>query len=244
MKKSPPDTLLSLSRFSALLDKELRALFLQFTGYLLIAIFFAIVAYSFTTVLFFQRSATTTHAIAQAANLMLIIVPIIVMRQFSSERSSGAFELLLSTPCSELEIILAKFTSALFLLSIMVVGCFLFPLTLSLFTSVDFGLALCGLFGLWLMAASLLALGICVASFIDNPLIVAVVSLGIFIGLWTADVTSYVLPIGWESVTTALSFDLRLSRFMSGSIHLSDVTYFALIIISALVISVHNLSSR
>ena len=234
----------SISRFKALLGKDLQVLFLQLTGYVLIAFFLAVVAYSFTTILFNQRSAATTYAIAQAANLLLIVVPILTMRQFSRERQAGVLELIFSTSCTELEFVLAKYFSTLCLVSVMVGSCVCFPLALMIFTEVDLGVAFCGLFGLWLMAAALVAIGLCVASLIDNPLVAGIISLAIFVALWTVDVASYLLPAAIQNGVASLSFDLRLSRFMTGAIHLSDITFYLLVIVGALMLSVSRMSSR
>ena len=234
----------SLSRFRILLGKDLQLLFLQLTGYVLIAFFLAVVAYSFTTILFNQRSATTTHAIAQAANLLLIVIPIITMRQFSREREAGVLELIFATSCTELEFVLAKYFANLCLVSVMIGGCVCFPLTLLFFTHVDLGVAFCGLFGLWLMAAMLVAIGLCVASYIQNSLVAGIVSLAIFVALWTVDIASYLLPAAFQQTVLGLSLDLRLSRFMTGGIHLSDVTFYLIMIVGVLMITVSRMSSR
>ena len=95
-------------RFKQLLCKERRELFIQFNAYVVIAVFLSIIAYTFTTVLFFQRDVSVVHAISQAANLLLLLIPLLTMRQFSKERDSGALSLLLSAGCREAEIFTAK----------------------------------------------------------------------------------------------------------------------------------------
>ncbi|MEM7467479.1 MAG: ABC transporter permease [Pseudomonadota bacterium] len=234
----------ALRRFSELLKKELAELFSRFPAYLVIAIFIAIVSYSFTTILFFQRSVTVIHAVAQAANLLLLIIPLLTMRAFSKEREAGVLEILLSTPCSELEIVLAKYFAGLCFLSLIVFLCFCYPLTLSLIGYPDHGQILSSYLGLFLMSACLLAIGLCVASFFHHAVLAAVASFGIFIGFWLIDHAAYVVPIHTQSWIEHLSFDVHLSRFLTGAVFVSDMTFFIVLSIAAIVVAVARLSAR
>ena len=231
-------------RFKQLLCKEWRELFIQFNAYVVIAVFLSIIAYTFTTVLFFQRDVSVVHAISQAANLLLLLIPLLTMRQFSKERDSGALSLLLSAGCREAEIFTAKLLVLIALNTIMILLCFSFPLALAVLGRPDFGVVFSGFGGLWLMAVSLIAIGLCVACFVFNPLIAALVSFAVFIGLWTVDIASYLLPPVLQGWAERLSFDLHLSRFMSGAIYLSDLSYFLLLAAGASLLGVARLSQR
>src|SRR6185369_10104373 len=45
--------------------------------------------------------------------IVLIAAPVITMRSFAQEKSSGTFETLMTTPVSDLQVVLAKFTSSM-----------------------------------------------------------------------------------------------------------------------------------
>src|SRR6185436_11400478 len=45
--------------------------------------------------------------------ILIIIAPIITMRSFALEKSSGTFETLMTTPVGDAQVVLAKFTGAL-----------------------------------------------------------------------------------------------------------------------------------
>lgn len=231
-------------RFWQLYRKEWREQFSQLNAYVVIAVFLAIVGYSFTTVLFFQRSVTVVHAVAQAANLMILIIPLLIMRQFSTERENGTLELLMSSGCTELELFAAKFLALVTLITAMILGCLSFPVALALLGQPDFGLVASAYFGLWLMSCCLLAMGLCVASFVATPLVAALVSLGMFVALWTVDVSSYLLPASLQGAANYLSFDTHLSRFFIGAIYLSDISFFVLIIFVSFLLGVARLSIR
>lgn len=231
-------------RFWQLFRKEWRDNFSQLNAYVVMAVFLAIVGYSFTTVLFFQRSVSVTHAVAQAANLMILIVPLLTMRQFSKERDSGTLELLYSCGCTELELFTAKLLALTALITILICLCVSYPLALAALGQPDFGLVASSYLGLWMMGVSLLALGLCIASFIATPLVAALVTLGLFVGLWMVDVASYLLPASLQTAATQLSLDTHLSRFLMGAIYLSDLTFFLLIILASLILGVARCSVR
>ena len=231
-------------RFWQLLRKEWQDHFSQLNAYVVMTVFLAIVGYSFTTVLFFQRSVSVTHAVSQAANLMILIIPLLTMRQFSKERDSGTLELLYSCGCSELELFAAKLLALTALVTVMIVLCLSYPLALAALGHPDFGLVASSYLGLWMMSVSLVALGLCVASFVATPLVAALVSLGLFVGLWMVDVASYLLPASLQAAATHLSLDTHLSRFLMGAIYLSDLTFFMLIIVFSLILGVARCSVR
>ena len=45
--------------------------------------------------------------------ILLLAAPVITMRLFAQEKFSGTFETLMTTPVSDLQVVLAKFTAAL-----------------------------------------------------------------------------------------------------------------------------------
>lgn len=236
--------LFSKGQFVALLHKEISELFSSAVAYIVIAVFLSIVAYTFTTILFFQRSVTVIHALAQAANLLLLIVPVITMRQFSKERESGTLELILSTPSGELELVLSKYLACMLLIVVMLVASFAFPVTLGLLGSPDYGATASAYLGLFLFSTALVALGLCIASFFSNPIIAALVSLGVFVSLWMIEVLSDLLPGVYYGLPEAVSLDIHLSRFFAGAIFLSDCSFFLLLTLGSLMICIHRLSYR
>jgi ABC-2 type transport system permease protein len=226
--------------FVLIFRKELHEMFSSLMAYVVIAIFLAAVSYTFTSILFFQRSVTVIHALAQAANLMLLLVPVITMRQFSKEQETGTFELLMSTSVSELEIVLAKYCACLILIFSMVILTLSFPLSLAILGSPDYGAIVSGYLGLFLLSAAFAAISLCVAAFIANPIVAAIVSFGLLLALWMIEVANYILPAAWQHLVDMLSFDIHYSRFLAGAVYLSDCTFFLLIIISALLICVQR----
>src|SRR6476660_2185404 len=92
--------------------KEVRALFSSPIAYAVIAVFIVLSGYTFTVTLFLSKQATLVHIFFQAAVQLILLVPLITMRQFAEERRSGTLELLLTAPVREIDIVVAKFIAS------------------------------------------------------------------------------------------------------------------------------------
>ena len=77
------------------------------------AVYLLLMGYTFTAVLFLNRTGELVRVFFQAAVLFLLIVPVVTMRLFAEERRAGTLELLLTSPVREIEIVLAKFAAGL-----------------------------------------------------------------------------------------------------------------------------------
>ena len=96
-----------MRRFLALWIKEEKALFSSPIAYVLIAVFLLIMGYSFTLALFISHAMTLVHLFFQMFVLFLLTVPIITMRLIAEERKLRTIELLLTSPVTETQVVLA-----------------------------------------------------------------------------------------------------------------------------------------
>ena len=110
-----------MTGFLTLLGKEEKALFSSPIAYAIIAVYLLLIGFTFTLMLFLNRTAELVRIFFQAAVLFLLIVPVVTMRLLAEERRSGTLELLLTSPVGELEIVLAKFVASLTLMVLMLV---------------------------------------------------------------------------------------------------------------------------
>src|SRR5262245_63417150 len=99
--------------------KEVHALFTSPIAYAVIAVFIVLSGYTFTVTLFLSKQATLVHIFFQAAIQLILLVPLITMRQFAEERRSGTLELLLTAPVREIEIVAAKFFASMLVVAAM-----------------------------------------------------------------------------------------------------------------------------
>jgi ABC-2 type transport system permease protein len=148
------------------------------------------------------------------------------MRLYAEEKRSGTIELLVTSPLTDLEIILGKFLGALALYSVLIAISFLYIGILFIYGNPNAKPLIANALGLLLFGAGLLALGMWFSTFTKNQIIAGVVSMVVFLVLWILDWTQSFSTGKVASVTSYMSLSTHLDNFAKGVIDLGDVVYF------------------
>jgi ABC-2 type transport system permease protein len=106
--------------FYTLMRRELGAYFMSLTGYIIIAAVTFLLGLSFVVLLVKLEQEPTAIPVTELFYvtqffwlILLLSTPVITMRLFAQEKASGTFETLMTTPVSELQVVLAKFSAGL-----------------------------------------------------------------------------------------------------------------------------------
>lgn len=109
-----------MQAFIALVRRELGSFFKSWTGYVIIAGVMFLLGFSFWSMLEGLNSDPTPVPITQLFYetlyfwlILLVVSPLITMRSFALEKSTGTYETLMTTPVGDAQVVLAKFTGAL-----------------------------------------------------------------------------------------------------------------------------------
>ena len=173
-----------MSVLAALVKKELRAVFTSPIAYAVIAVFIVLSGYTFVVSMIVSKQATLVHIFFQSAVQLILLVPLITMRQFAEERRSGTIELLLTSPIREIDIVLAKFGACMVVLLAMTGLTLVYAAVLAAYSEPDFGPIYSGYVGLVMFAAALASIGLAISALTANQIVAAVISLGLFGLLW------------------------------------------------------------
>ncbi len=119
---------------------------------------------------------------------VLIIPPLLTMRTFSEEKRTGTIELLLSSPVTNTQVVLAKFLGAWLAYIMLWAMTFVFFLMLRTLTPFDWGPVLTGYLGTWLFGGVLIAIGVLASSLTRNQVIAAVLSFVIILVLFSVGI--------------------------------------------------------
>jgi ABC-2 type transport system permease protein len=230
--------------FGILLLKEERALFSSPIAYAVITVFLLIMGYSFTLTLFMTHQPSLVHIFFQMFVLFMLTVPLITMRLIAEERKLRTLEVLLTSPLSESEIVLAKFAASMTLIVVMLVLSAAYAVVLGLLGDPDLGPIYSGYLGLLLFASALVSVGLLASSFTSNQVIAAIISLSVFLLLWIIDNFGYLLPSPFDTLVVNLSLSVHFRPFAVGSLYLSDIGFFLSIALLALLLSVRALARR
>src|SRR5258708_38563097 len=106
--------------YVTLIRREMGSYFSSMTGFVIIAASMFLLGLSFVVMLVKLQQEPTPMPITELFYvtqffwlILLLATPMITMRLFAQEKFSGTFETLMTTPVSELEVVLAKFTAGL-----------------------------------------------------------------------------------------------------------------------------------
>jgi ABC-2 type transport system permease protein len=157
---------------------------------------------------------------------MLFLTPMVTMRSYSEEKRSGTIELLLTSPVTDVEIILGKFLGAMALfLSLLAVTAAYVGLLFS-FGSPEWRPILSGYLGLLLLGGCFVSLGLFISSTTKNQMVAGaatfVVLLLFWIISWFADNSG---PTG-AAIFNYLSLTQHLDDFGKGVIDTKHVIFY------------------
>jgi ABC-2 type transport system permease protein len=197
--------------FWVLLRRELSAYFLSLTGYVIIAAIAFLTGASFVQLINAQGNDPWPMPVAQMFfgsfyfwMIVLLSAPVITMRLFALEKSSGTYETLMTAPVDDLQVVAAKFTAALVFYVVMWL-----PLLASLFlvgrftnqsAALDYGVVGGMYLGIFLAGGFFLSFG-CLASAVSRTqMVAAMISLAFGVSQFA---------LAWWAKNMAVSEDWR-----------------------------------
>lgn len=164
--------------FWTLLRRELATYFLSLTGYVIIAAVTLLIGLSFVVLMTNLGSDPASMPVTEMFYgtfffwlIVLLAAPVITMRLFALEKSTGTFETLMTTPVSDFQVVMAKFTAAIIFYMIMWLPMLACLFIVRHFTSqpgaLDAGTVGGMYLGIFLVGCLFMALG-CLASALTN----------------------------------------------------------------------------
>lgn len=171
------------------------------------------------------------------ALLLMMLVPLFTMRLIAEERRNQTLALLLSAPLSGADIVLGKFLGLLVFLVVLLGSVPLMLYTLALGAPIDHGLMLSNILGLLLLASSYVALGLYISALTAQPLIAAIGTLAVLLGLWLIDIGAMDGSSPWHLLSPLHHFQ----NFNSGLLDSSDAAFFVLFTAVFLILAIRRL---
>lgn len=176
---------------------------------------------------------------------LFLFIPAITMRSLAEENRSGTIELLSTKAVSDWEIVVGKFLASLLLLAIAIACTIPYYITVARLGDVDHGAIIGGYFGLILLSAMYISIGIFSSSLTNNQIVAFLIALciGIFFHILFQLMGSGSTGMigGILDYLSARSHFESLSR---GVIDSRDLIYFGSFILGGLVLSQTMLSKR
>jgi ABC-2 type transport system permease protein len=241
--------------------KELSSYFRSPIAYGVMAFFALIAGYFFyVAVVFFVRRGIESSMMGQSfpmdlneyiirplfSNVSVIglfLIPMITMRLFAEEKRTGTIELLVTSPLSDLEIILGKWIAAMTLYAAMLGISGVSLLVLFAYGKPDWRPILIGYLGLLLQGGCLLAIGTFVSTCTKNQIVAGVAGFAICLLLWVLDWASSFGTTVLDKVISYLSVLQHFDSFSKGVLDTKDIVYYLSVIFIGLFLTARSLES-
>lgn len=229
-----------MQAYWTLVRRELGGHFSSWTGYVVIAAVLFLVGLSFVQMLQALNAepivVPVTEMFYDSYSFWLILLlasPIITMRCFALEKSTGTLETLMTAPVSDLQVVLAKFTGAWLFYGLMwlpLLGCILIVRHYSRDpTALDAGALAATFTGILLLGALYMSLGCLASSLTRSQIIAAMICLAVGITLFLVSFLHYAMPAqaGWQAqAMTHISLVEHMKDFARGMVDTRQVTYY------------------
>lgn len=239
--------------------REYRSLFVSPLAWVLLAILGFIVGYLFLAqVDGYLRIASRLAAVdgapgvadlvvapvfANAAVILLLVMPLLTMRLIAGEERARSLPLLLTAPVSSGQIVLGKFLGVFaFALTAVLLVC-LMPLSLLMGTSLDLGKFAAGALGLVLMVGAFCSLGLLMSCLSRQPVVAAIATFGLLLLLWVVDWVGHAAE-GADGLLRYFSLMRHYEPMLRGLVSSGDLAYFAIVIFVPLIIAARVLDHR
>ena len=235
-----------MRRIALICGKEIGTYLSSPMAYIVSAIFIALSGASFTTYLAqTSYSDTSIRGFLETGQLLILLFSaLLTMRLISEERKLGTWELLLTAPVREYEIVLGKFFSCLLVLAGMLILTLYFPLLLLIFGDPDTGPILTSYLGLFLRGSASVAIGIFASSLTPNQIVSAVVAGGILFGLWFLGMVGSLIPEPLGEILSYFSLSEHFPGFVRGVVDTRDLVYYLSVTAVFLFLSVRSIETE
>jgi len=163
-----------------------------------------------------------------ASVILLFVLPLITMRTYSEEKRSGTIELLLTSPVTDVEIILGKFLGAMTLYAAMLGITVIHMLVLFSYASPrpEWTVPVIGYVGLLLMGGCFISVGLLISSLTKNQIVSGMITFAVFLLLWVINwIASFTGPTT-QSVLNYLSITDHFDDFTRGIVDTKHLIYY------------------
>ncbi len=251
-----------MSNVLAIAGKELRSYFSSPIAFVLIGFFALIYGFFFSAILMYFEEQSRQFG-AMGANqqfnvndqlispvfsnmsvILLFTLPLVTMRTYAEEKRSGTMELLLTSPISDVEIVLGKFLGAMGLIAAMLAVTIPHLAALFYYGDPEWKPVLSAYLGFFLMSGCFVAVGLFISSLTRNQIIAAMATFGVFLMLWIVDWMSRFSRPSIQAILEYLSITRHFDDFARGVIDTRHLVYYGTFIVFGLFLTMRSVETE
>jgi ABC-2 type transport system permease protein len=235
-----------MKNISTIAGKELRGYLNSPIAYIIFSVFLVITGWYFGSYLrqINYDDTTIQGFLIVSVPCVLAFAAVITMRSLSEEKKMGTWELLLTSPVSDTEVVLGKFLAGFGLMLVLLLLTMFYTFLLFILGGApDTGPIWASYLGLILVGSSALAIGLFISSLTNNQIISVVVSGGILAALWGIGFAVTYVPKGFQQLLSYISYKSNFNTFDIGIIDTRSIVFFLSLTVLFLYLAVRSLET-
>ena len=251
-----------MANIIAIAHKELRAYFVSPIAYVLFVFFALLFGFFYISSLNFMLQVSSMgpemggpqtvninefmirRLFGNTAIILLFLLPMLTMRAYAEEARSGTMELLLTSPLSDLQIIMGKFLGAIALYGAMLALTLVHVGVLFWYGEPEWRPLLSGYLGLLLMGGSFISIGLAISSMTKNQIVAGVATFAVCLLFWIINWIGDASGPTAQAVLSYLSILEHFDDFAKGVIDTTHVTYYLSFIALGLFLTAKSLDAQ
>lgn len=159
-------------------------------------------------------------------SLYCILISAITMKSFSEELRNGTYELLVTFPLTELEIVCGKFFSSFFVLLFILFFTLPIPLLISLLGSFDIGVVFTQYLGVILLGCICISIGQFISCNTKNQISSFLITIALLLVIIFMGIIDELTPGGYFTFINWISLKYHFESFNKGIIDFRDIVYY------------------
>ena len=209
----------------AVFKRELKSYFHNPIGFVILAVF-TFFSGMFFSVIYESGTPSVEGVISVMSTISVFATPFITMRLLSEDRRQKVDQVLLTAPVKISSIVFGKFLAAFALFAVGFAPTLVFQFIVASYVSLNWGIYFYALFGVLLVGAVMISIGMFLSSLTESPVVSAALTFAVFLlimllGSFVQTNDSAFLAV----INSAISFIDRFSNFTSGIFNFADVFY-------------------
>ncbi len=236
--------------------RELAAYFVSITGYTIIAAATFLIGLGFVVLIRNLGNDPSPMPVTELFFgthffwlILLLAAPVITMRLFALEKFSGTFETLMTTPVSDLQVVLAKFTAALVFYVVMwlpMLGClFLVQRYASQPGALDAGAVGGTYLGIFLLGCVFLSAGCLASALTRSQMVAAMISFLLGVSLFSLAFLADPAPVQERSqMLSYFALFQQMHDFVRGVVDTRPVVFYLSLTMLFLFLTLRAVESR
>lgn len=176
--------------------------------------------------------------------VFLFLLPLVTMRTYAEEKRSGTIELLLTSPLTDMQIVIGKFLGAMALYTAMLAVTLVHFGLLFVYGNPDWKPLAAAYLGLFLFGGCFISVGLFISSLTKNQIVAGAATFGVFLLLWVVDWIGQSLGPTGESLTKYLSMTEHLDDFVKGVIDTKHLVYYVSFITFGLFLTMRSVDAE